>query len=134
MSNRINIENMEPVWNLATSTDNNDLIRACLFQLPLSYEHYFTKASSRQLFSVDHIKLLLESRAMQQLEGEHQLYAVAHWIEAGRQDDGAAGCHNERLDHLEELLPFIQFGRISLAKLHDVLFSDYAMVEDKWHM
>ncbi len=70
---------------------------------------------------------------MQQLEGEHQLYAVAHWIEAGKQDDGAGG-HNDRLDHLEELLPFIQFGRISLAKLHDVLFSDYAMVEDKWHI
>ncbi len=89
---------------------------------------------SLEFFSADHVKLLLESRAMQQLEGEHQLYAIAHWIEAGRRDNGVAGCHYERLDHLEELLPFIQFGRISLAKLHDMLFSDFAMVEDKRHM
>ncbi len=71
---------------------------------------------------------------MQQLEGEHQLYAIAHWIEAGRRDDGVAGGHNERLDHLEELLPFIQFGRISLQKMMDILVSDFALVADKRHM
>ncbi len=119
---------------LSVSTDNSDLISACLFQLPLSYEHFFTKASCREFFSVDHVKRILSHMAMQQLEGKHQLHAIAHWIEAGRRDDGVAGGHNERLDHLEELLPFIQFGSISLATLHDVLFSDYAMVEDKWHM
>ncbi len=134
MSNiRINVENMEPIWKLAASTANSDLISACLFQLPLRYAHYFAKASCREFFSADHVKLLLESRAMQQLEGEHQLYAIAHWIEAGKQDDGADG-HNDRLNHLEELLPFVQFGRIGQQSVMGLLVSDFAMVADKRNM
>ncbi len=78
------------------------------------------------MFSVDHVKFLLECRAMQ-LEGEHQLYATAHWIEAGRH---GVGGHNERLDHL----PFIQFGRISMTNLNYLLISNSAVVEDKRNM
>ncbi len=118
---------------MALSTDNSDLISACLFQLPLSYAHYFTKASCRESFSVDHVKRILSHMAMQKLDGEHQLYAVAHWIEAGRRVNGADG-HNNRIDHLEELLPFIQFGRISLTAMNKMLVSDYALVEEKRHM
>ncbi len=79
------------------------------------------------MFSVDHVKILLECRAMQQLEGEHQLYATAHWIVAGRH---GVGGHNERLDHLS----FIQFGRISMAKLNYLMFSNNAVVEDNHNM
>ncbi len=95
--------------------------------MPLNYEHFLTGEVCSEYFSVEHLKILLGQQSMQKRGGEHQLHAVALWIEAGQRDDGL----NDRLGHLKEVIPFIRFERISLKALVDVLASDYAMVESK---
>ncbi len=79
--------------------------------------------------SVEHIKRLLTNADVRRLGGQCHLRAVALWIDGGKK----AGLPNARLDHLEELLPYVEFQTVGHEYLNDVFASDYDMVISAHH-
>ncbi len=72
------------------------------------------------------MKRLLINADVRRLGGQCHLRAVALWIDAGKK----AGLPNTRIDHLEELLPHVDFRTLGHEALNDVLASDCDMVNN----
>ncbi len=121
---RVTVRTADQVLKLAACAGDTALSDVCFSTLTVDLDRFFTTETFTDCLSVEHMKGLLRNADVRRLGGQCHLRAVALWIEAGKRADSP----NTRVDHLQQLLPYVDFQTLGHEALNDVLASDYDIV------